>query len=320
MFMPGSGGLNMLTRIGAPLTGLLTKEGFKFFGADESTAEKAKLGVMLATTMASQANPLQFSRNRIAQARQMIPQGTTVPVQNLQNRLVPLQNRLNRGLGVPSKTRTQQGINDLAAQVQNGRMDFHSLMDARDNINEWIAEAGGWDVPAQTRDATVRNLNELKRGIIDTINENMQARYPQAHELYNTGYEAAAVTHRSQAISNFIEKNFGKKAKSVGAKILFPAMAGGAAVLPKTAFAAGALFPVYKSGQVLYRIGNSPTLARYYSDVIRYSLEGNAQAMANSLSKLDEALYKEERQRHKNTKLSLEEFKSNFILEDQNQE
>src|SRR5438046_4647968 len=105
-------------------------------------------------------------------------------------------------------------MQDLAGQVQNNRLSMHSLMDPRDNVNEWISEAGGWDVPANTRDATVRNLNELKRQIISTIDENMQNRFPEAAELYRTGYEAAAVNHQSNAISNFIERNFGKKLTS----------------------------------------------------------------------------------------------------------
>lgn len=312
MFMPGTGQLRMMTRIGAPIVGTATKRGLKYLGADEETADKAKAGVMLATTLATQSNPLQYSRDRIAEGKAMIPQGTTVDARPFGRSLFPLWQRLQRGLGVPSKSRAREGIIDLAEQVQNGRLDLHSLMDARDNVNEWIGEAGGWDVPPEVRDPTLRNLNELKRNIIDTVNDNLQTRFPEAAELYSTGYEAAAVTHQSNAISNFIERNFGRKAASVGAKLLFPTALGGATVLPKTAVAGTIAYPIYKAGQVLYRVGQSPTLANYYANVIEAAIRGNAPQMINNLIKLDNKMKLEEDKRKKNKQMSLEEFLQTF--------
>jgi len=312
-FLPGTNGLRLATRLGAPIAGNLAKEGSKYFlDAKEETADKVKLGVMLATTLAGQANPGRYASQTIGQAKNLIPQNATANVSNLGPRLAPLMRTLIRGLKVPSKARATQGIQDLASQIQNGRMSLHSLMDARDNINEWISEAGGWDVPTNTRDASIRNLNQLKRSVIDTIDENLNSRYPEAAELYRNGYEAAAVTHRSNAISRFIEKNFGRKTASVGAKLLFPALAGGAAILPKTAAVGAGLFPLYKSGQVLYRVSRSPTLARYYQEVITHSLAGNAPAMAKSMNKLDKELKKEEEESGVYNQQSLEEFKEKF--------
>jgi hypothetical protein len=236
----------------------------------------------------------------------MVPDTATVNALPLADSLMPLYKRVTRGLDVPSKSRAIQGMKDLASQVENGRISLRSLMDARDNVNEWISEAGGWDVPLNTRDATIRNLNELKTQIIRSIDENMAARFPEASELYRTGYEAAAVNHKSHAISNFIEKNFGKKVSSVGAKLLFPGLAGGAAILPKTIGTGAALYPMYKTGQVLYRVANSPTLAKYYQDVIVASSIGNAPAMIHSLQKLDKALAEQERKENKLNKSSLE--------------
>src|SRR5216684_52062 len=293
-FMPGTGQLRLATRLGAPILGNLTKEGLKYLGVEESNAEKAKLGTMLITSIAGQSQPKEFANQRISQAKQMIPDTASVNAIPLSNRLLPLYNRLNRGLNVPSKSRAMQGMRDLANQVQGNRINLRSVMDARDNVNEWIAEAGGWDVPRPTRDAAIRNINELKTQIIRTIDENMAQRFPDAGELYRTGYEAAAVNHRSNAISNFVEKNFGRKTASVGAKLLFPSIAGSAAIFPKAAVGGALAFPIYKTGQIAYRVANSPTLARYYSDVLNYSLQGNTPAMVKSLAALDKKLAKDE--------------------------
>lgn len=315
-FLPGSNRLRLITRLGAPIVGNLAKQGLKYFDVKEETADKAKIGIMLATTIAGQSRPGEYANELIGRGKQMIPQNSTINVGNLASRLLPLYNRMQRGLNVPSKTRTMQGIRDLANQVQNNRMNFHSLMDARDNINEWIGEAGGWDIPQATRTPLLRNLNELKKEIIQTIEENMSNRFPTAHELYRNGYEASAVNHRSNVISNFIEKNFGRKLASHGAKILFPGLAGGSLFFPKLGIAGGTAFPLYKSGQVLYRVANSPTLARYYQDIITHSMQGNIPAMVKSMSKLDKSLKKEEEKDSKNNKLSLQEFKSKFKNKD----
>lgn len=312
-FLPGTSKMRMMTRIGAPVVANLAKQGWKFFGGSEETAEKIKMGVMLTTTLAGQSNPAQFAQDRITRAFDMIPAQYTVNVSALSNRLTPLYNRVSKGLGVPSKSKAIQGMEDLSKQIQNGRLPMKTLMQARDDINEWIAEAGGWDIPVQVRDRTLANLNELKTQIIKTIDENLAQRFPEAGELYRTGYEAAAVTHQSNAISNFIERNVGRKAASVGAKLLFPGLAGGAAILPKTAALGATAYPIYKSGQILYRIAESPTLAKYYQDTIRHSLEGNAPAMAKSFAKLDAELAKEEKKEQKSGKMSLEDFKATFM-------
>jgi len=318
MFQPGTGQLRMLTRIGAPIAGNLIEHGIKFLGGDEKTAEQAKYGMMLATTIAGQANPAQYARERIAQSKEMIPANFTVANRPLIQRLGDLYHRMRSGFGVPSKSKALAGMEDILQQSQNGRLPMQTLMQMRDDINEWIAEAGGFDVPAVVRDRQIANLNELKREVINTIDTNLSERFPEAGELYRTGYEAAAVTHQSNAITNFIEKNFGKRFTSVGAKVLFPAI-GGAAFLSKTATAAAGAYPIYKTGQVLYRVGNSPTLAAYYGEVLRSAAQGNVPAMVKSLSRLDKELRKqEEKEEKKNSKekKSLEHFKSRFTERD----
>ncbi len=312
-FMPGTGQLKLVTRIGAPILSNLASEGLKFSGVNESTADKAKLGLMLALTLSNSSNPSKFSSERISKAKSLVPEGATANAEPLLKSLDVIKKDLSKGLTVPSKARTLQGVEELSSQVKNGRMDMHSLMDARDHINEWIAEAGGWDVPGSTKKATLRNLGKLKSSIIETVDSNLSSRFPESSKLYESGYQAASVTHQSNAISNMIERFYGKKAASVGAKILFPALAtGGAATGLKGAAAGIAVMPLYKTGQVLYRVGKSPVLAKYYQDVITNSLKGNAPAMVKSLDRFDKQMKKEEEKESKGKKLSMEEFKIKF--------
>ena len=312
-FAPGTNQFRMLTRLGAPILGNLSKQGVLYFGGDEETADKVKNGLMLLTTISGQANPERYGVEQISQARQMIPPNTTMFIQPLVARLRPLWDRLQRGLNVPSKSRARQGINDLLDQVDaQGRIDMNSVLDARDHINEWISEMGGWDIPAPTRDRAVRNLNEFKTNLIREIDTNLQARFPEAAEMYRNGYEALATYHRSNVISNFIADNFGRKVASVGAKMLFPSLAGGAKFFPGAAATGAAVLPLYKAGQVMYRVMNSPTLSRYYTNVINNAAIGNIPAMTNNLNKLDKALKKEEDERFGKFDSSKDEFFQHF--------
>jgi len=315
-FMPGTGQLRLATRLGAPIAGNLTKQGLKYLGVEEEKAEKAKLGTMLMSSIALQSQPGQHASQMIRDSKAMVPQGMTVPGGPIAQRLLPLYQRLQRGFrGVPSKSRAMEGMGDIADQLRqgNGRMDMQSLLSMRDDINEWISEAGGWDVPIPTRDRTMANLNSLKRSVIETIDENMQRISPQAAEMYRGGYESAAVTHQSNAISSFIERNFGRKAASIGAKVLFPGLAtGGIMIAPKIAAAGIAGYPLYSLGKVMYRVGRSPTLARYYQDVITASTIGNAAAMSKAMEKFDKAMVEDEKKERKTNGISLQEFKDSF--------
>jgi hypothetical protein len=307
-FTPGTGQMKLATRIGAPILGKLSEEGLKYLGVDESTAAKAKTGVMLFTTLAGQSDPGKFASQQIKQAKDMVPD-TFVDVSNLEHSLIKMKDNLRKGLKVTSKNKTVSGIDDLLSQITGGRMNIKSLMEARDNINEWISEAGGWDIPGPVKKSSVRNLNELKSNIIKTTQDNLNRLSPKAADLYKTGYEAAAVNHQSNVISNFIEKKFGKKFSSTAAKVLFSGAGG--YVAPNLAASGAALYPAYKAGQVLYRISKSPTLANYYADVIKYSTQRNASAMIKSLNKLDKELAKQEKE-GVDAEISLDEFKSRF--------
>lgn len=313
MFLPGGNKTNLFTKIGVPIAANMAKEGLKFFGVSDDKAEKAKIGLMFAGAFASEKNATAFANNRIQQGKSLVPDNATTDAMYLIEKVNPLVNKLKKGIQVPSKSKTFKGLDDLLNQVdQNGRINIQSLMQARDNINEWISEAKGFDVAPVVRDASVRNLNQLKSSIIDTIDNALQNRFPQAAELYSSGYQAASAVHQSQAVSNFIEKNFGRKVSSVAVKTLFPSLAAGGAVAPKAALTGAVAIPIYDAGKVLYQISKSPTLSKYYEGVLRASIEGNSQSMIRNMTKLDEEFKKEEDKQGKNKKMSLQEFKNQF--------
>jgi hypothetical protein len=312
-FLPGNK-MSLPMKIITPLLGNLAKEGVKYLGADEGTAQKVKSGLMLMTSMAGASNPREFANNRIQQAKNLVPENATINARPFENQIIQIRNQLRKGLNTPDKSSTFQAIENLGNQIDpiTGRMNFRSLMQARDDINRLIDTAGGFDVPTSIKNATVRNLNNLKSRMIDTIDTTLQRFDPQAAELYRSGYEAASVLHQSNAISRFIEKVGGKYAFNPLTKTLFGggAVASGAAFFPKAAIGAATGFPLYQTGKLIYRVANSPTLAHYYGNVIRDATIQNTPSLLKNLKRFDKEL---EKSIEKDRKLSFEEVRDQLI-------
>lgn len=296
MFLPGTRGFGLLTRLGAPLVSNAAKFLTKKLSGDEKLAENVKQGTSLIATIAGLSNPMQMAQQRISQSRQIVPETAAFNAQNLANNFMPLYTKLNRGFrNIPSKSKLRSNLDDFASQIQPGnQMSTHSLMDAVDNINELINEAKGFDIPKATRPQMLKNLNEAKTVLRKEVRDQLK-QYPEALELYNTGYEAAAVMHRSEAINNALEKYAGKKLASIGLKVLFPALAGAGKLINGGFLFGPGLGATYKTGQILYRVANSPTLARYYQNIIRRAEVGNIAAMSKSITSFDKGIDAQEK-------------------------
>ena len=108
----------------------------------------------------------------------------------------------------------------------------------------------------------------------------------------------------AREIYNFIKKNYGDRFESAGTKLLFGlggvSVAGTAQHFAPGLVAAGGgiaagLGSIYQTVKVFQRIKNSPTLARYYGNVLKASAEKNTQQMIQNMEKLDKALAFEEK-------------------------
>ena len=117
---------------------------------------------------------------------------------------------------------------------------------------------------------------------------------PQALRDWQNGVQAWATIHRSNAITNYIEdvaKGPYAKILTGPAAALFGSGSYGAISHPLIAGTSAALAGGgYKTGQILYRMWNDPTLMRYYWNAINGAMERNLPVFLNNYSKLNKKL------------------------------
>jgi hypothetical protein len=103
-------------------------------------------------------------------------------------------------------------------------------------------------------------------------------------------------------VANFLEKklNFSPKSKAVQALFSFSpkASVAGLAYLGPGAAAGGvAALSAYNGIKVLMRVSQSPTLRKYYKNVLSNAVKGNVGATSKNLKALDSGLLRMEEKR-----------------------
>jgi hypothetical protein len=290
--------------IGTPLAGSAVKEGLKAEGVDEKSSSWAKAGTMLFLDLLSKGKggSKKYIGDLFSKGESAIPNGTVFAVPVLEQEVKALKTVLNRGGSSSRTTKALQKIDEIEGKIVNGHIDPKELPAFRKTINAAIDDLGGWDMatsPANRKEA-IRHLNEVKDAIIKEAERYGQTN-PQFLEAWRMANEAASVAGKSNKISNFIEKVVGKKAGSV-VKSLFGI--GGASTLlsPSTALLAGTLTGAYQAFKLGYRVVNSPTLRKYYKNIVTGALRDNAAQVSANAKALEQKIKEEDEEEKKKIK------------------
>lgn len=309
--LPGGSGYSLARNIGIPIAGELVKEGIKKSApGKEKSAEFAKIGTMLMLDLMgnriAKGGARDLASKLFQESEAMVPEGTMMPAANFEKSLNTLEKTLKKGGSAPSTQAAISKIDELKSLVNNGKIDASDLLQARKRINEVILKEGGFDftVPKEIKKRITHNLNDVKRSVINGLEEYGATQNPEFLKLNQQANEVYSALENSNKISNFIQSNFGDKFSSVGAKLLFnTAGVGGlgtaAYVAPATTAIAAGSVPLYLTFKVLNRVKNSPTLRKHYFDIVNSSLKGNAGQMTKSMHLLDKELSKDEKSKRK---------------------
>lgn len=312
--IPSSGSYTMARNLGIPLVANLAKEGIKYFGGEDETAGRVKMGTMLALDLLNPKKGFRGANKYIGSlfraAEDAIPTNAVADATALNSSLTKLRNTLNIGGSAPSKTAALGKIDEIQNLIVNNQISPHQLVGFRKTINELIDSLGGWEIklPKAIKKRTVDNLNLVKREAIKAGEEYGRTSNPEFLLNWRNANEASAAFQQSKFISNFIENKFGSKFKSIGVKLLFGLPGAGLIISPSLqglvagGGATGALTGIYQATKILHQVMNSPTLRKYYSNVIKEAGKNNAAAMVANLELLDKKLLEEEKRKEKRLK------------------
>jgi hypothetical protein len=310
MMIPGGPGYSLSRNIGIPLAGAVVKEA--------TDNDYAKMGTMFFLDLISgkraqipgQRRGLGGSQRYINslfdQARQSLPEGAHfVDVSPMVDCLNTERAILMRGGGSPSRQQGIDRIDRLLTRINNGQMDVHEFMPARESINELITTLGGWnfELPPAIRRRSIANLNRIKGSLIEAGENYGRQENPQFFQSWRDANEAQTVLSRSNVVANFIQRNIGRFATHPITKSLFGLITAGSSIFKPSVGAVGlGALGIYEAGKLLYRVYESPTLRRFYSNAVRGAINGQKGVLTSNVEKLDKEIKKEEKEKEKKKK------------------
>lgn len=297
--LAGGGRTGLIKNLGIPFTANVAKQIVKEAGFSEDKANLTKAAIWLPLMLADSVNGRRYAANLMNAGRQVTPENLQFDVPRLLNSLDNVL-RHPHMLSVDSRTNlARQTINRLRDDINNGLITQRGLMTAYDGINAAKRDASLFALGRTDLNYARRAIDRVRIAVRNEI-QATGAQTPQAIQYWRNGVSAFATLHRSNAITNTVER----WVKGPYGKLLY----GPAAAL----FGAGALSTyasrmskvpglakipaataVYKSGQIAYRAWTNPILRRYYSAALQAAASENRQVFLSNFEKLNKALEKE---------------------------
>ncbi len=305
MALPGSGHYSFARNIGIPVVGNLIKQGLRYSNADDKKQAYGKVGTMVALDLLSRRSggSKAYVNSLYKKADESIPKGLSIDAIGLEKSLNNLEKTLSQGGSKPTTKKSLEKIFEIKKDIKNNKIDAKNLAAYRPSINEAIEELGGFqlEVPKKLKPLAIRNLNQVKGEIIKTLEQYGEKFNPEFLKYNRAANESYAAIQNSNKIANLLHDKipYAPKSKAVQALFSYAPYAGAAAlstVSPLTAAGATTGFAGYQAFKVLHRVMNSPTLRKYYNNVLKEASAGNVPAATKNLKALDHNLSFEDEQ------------------------
>lgn len=312
MALPGSKRYTIARNIGIPLMANLAKEGLKYFDASEGMQAAGKVGIMTFLDLLSVRKGMgggarKFAGNLFNQFEKSIPENAIADTNTFKNSLNRLEETLKEGGSRPSTEKALTKISEIQYEIKKGQIPIKKLYPYRESINEIIDSLGGFEfggLSPKIKKKATQNLQSVKKSVIETVEDWAKRESPESEKLWRSANEAWAAVENSNKIAHFMKKNFGNKIQNETLKSLFHLTSPGIGTgLGSLASAQGAVLgagvglaatSAYQTFKVVHRILNSPTLARYYGNILRYASQDQISEVSKNLNKLEKQLEKKD--------------------------
>jgi hypothetical protein len=282
-----------LNNILTPIAANVSKDIVQDLGFGDDKANLAKLAVWFPLSLAFNVNARNYASDLMNQGRNGFNQNLQVNVPRYEGQL----NRVARNMlqADPRSALAQQQIAGIRNDLANGQTNIRNLLTRYDSINAAKRDRGLFSLNNADRRAAINNINQVLRTVRSEI-EYLGANNPQALANWQNGVQAWATIHRSNLIRNTVESwaNGPYSKMLTGPALgLFGVGSLGAYKAPIIAGPSSAISSaIYKTGQTIYRMYNSPTLYDYYWRAISAAQRENLPAFLSNYVKLNDKLEK----------------------------
>ncbi len=293
--LPGSGKYNFLRNIGIPVVANLAKEGVKYLGS-EKLGDSAKIGTMIVLDLMAHKGKgaKAYAGNLFNESEKLIPEGAILKSSSLEKSLSNLEKSLSSGGSAPSKEKALKKVSEIQSKMKNGEIEVKELIDFRKNINEIKSELGGFkiDLPPAIKKKAIANLDLVRNQVVKSLEEYGSKSNPEFLKLNKAANESYAAYENSDKIASFIKKTVKDSVRSPALKgILGLSGLGGVyaapAIASKGALAAVPIYAGYQSYKVLHQVMNSPTLRKFYGEILKGAASGNASQVSRNVKALE---------------------------------
>lgn len=284
-----------INKVLVPAAANVTKKVVQDLGFGEDNANMAKMAIWIPLILAANVNAPRYASNLMNAGRNGLPNNLTANTQRFTQRLDAVEATLLNS--DPRTALARQTSARIRQDIANGQLNSRSMMNMYDGVNAAKRDAGLFSMNATDQRFARRAINQVLGSVRDEIVD-MGVNHPAPIANWQNGLQAWAAIHQSRAVSNYVEGLAkGPYAKLLGgpAAALFGVGSYGATkALPGFAKlgVAAAVPAMYKTGQVLHRIYNSPVLANYYWHAISAATMENSQAFISNYNKLNKELEK----------------------------
>ena len=279
-----------------PTASNAVKQIIKETGFGEDVANIAKAIVWFPLMLANQVSGPRFASDLMNQGRQGLPRTLQANVPRLEARLNLVANSPRLLRSDPRTDLARQQIARIEQDIANGQTNSQSLLTMYDGISAAKRNRGMFEMNATDQRFAIGAINEVRDVIRDEIMQ-VGANHPEALQNWQNGVRAWATIHQSRTISNWVESiakgPYGKIAAGAAAPLFgIGSYAAYQAPLVGGAVTAGTAATI-KTGQLLYRVWNDPSLREYYWDAINAAMNENSTAFVANYLKLNKKLEKE---------------------------
>ena len=299
--LPGSGKYNLVRNLGIPIVANLVKEGASYTG-NEKLGDAAKIGTMIMLDLMHHkaGGAKKYAGSLFDQSEKLVPEGAALRSEKLEKSLFDLEKSLASGGSAPSTEKALKKVSEIKSKMKNGEIEINELIDFRKNINEIKTELGGYEVqlPKSIKKKAIANLDLVKNQIIKSLDEYGSKSNPEFGKLNKSANEAYAAYESSNKMAEFIKKSAKGFTKNPGTKALL-SLSGisGAYMYPgivaKAGIAAVPLYAGYETYKVFHQVMKSPTLRKFYGNILKGAAAGNASQVSKNVQALDKALEEE---------------------------
>ncbi len=293
--LPGAGKYSAIRNIGIPLVANLAQEGVKYAGGEKSSVA-AKIGLMVGLDLLVHKGKgaRAFAGELFNESEKLIPEGATLRSSKFTKGISNLEKTLESGGSSPSTEKALKKVHEIKSRLSGNEIEVKELIDFRKKINELKSELGGFNIemPPKLKKKAIANLDNVKKEVVTALDEYGAVHNPEFREINRSANEAYAAYESSDKIKTFLKKH--ATPKSPVAKTLFGlggvvGYAKGAS-LAKLAPLTPALYAGYEGYKVFHQVMKSPTLRKFYGNILKGAASGNASEVSRNMKALEKEL------------------------------